>query len=254
VVYLEISKDVLPGKDLPPGVGRVSVPLLGALELATRRMKLAKMPLPAAIDVDAEVGYRALGNRVEERDFDGHVKRVWPVRGIPEECNLACDRKSLVLVHAGRLSRPFTVLDQFTVLDLTTGKQTLPVPGVYATAGKNGAVYFLRQQRRANLLETSLYRIQRGQESPARLFFVSSVFAERPILLARWPVRLSADGSWLAWYLPVEDPESGTLLLDLENQEFQILGGEWAGVQWRGSEGTWIPSTKGREPFEKTHY
>ena len=251
MVYLKVSKDAFPGKDLPPG-DRVVVQMLCELELATRRMKLAKMPLTAAIDVDAKVGYRALCNRVEERDFDGHVKRVWPVRGIPDECNLASDRKCLVLGHAGRLSRS----RQFTVLDLTTGKQTLPVPGEFATAGKNGAVYFLHQQQRENLLETSLYRIQRGEESPTQLFFVSTVVADRPSFLGTGEVRLSADGSWLAWFLPVEHSESGTLLLDLENQEYQILGGQWVGYnisvrkgpafQARKTDNLWGEEKKGK--------
>jgi hypothetical protein len=40
------------------------------------------------------------------------------------------------------------------------------------------------------------------------------------------------DRSWLVWHLPVEYPESGTVLLDLRNDEYRILDGGWEGVQW----------------------
>ena len=45
--------------------------------------------------------------------------------------------------------------------------------------------------------------------------------------------RLSADHSWLAWQLPVEDfHENGTILLDISNGEYRIIKGQWEGVQW----------------------
>ena len=50
--------------------------------------------------------------------------------------------------------------------------------------------------------------------------------------------RLSADRSWLAWQLPVEDfHEGGTILLDIANGEYRIIKGRWEGVQWSSPQG-----------------
>ena len=46
------------------------------------------------------------------------------------------------------------------------------------------------------------------------------------------PPHLSADLSWLAWHLPVENfRERGTILLDITNGEYRLMKGFWEAVQ-----------------------
>jgi hypothetical protein len=93
-------------------------------------------------------------------------------------------------------------------------------------------IYFFQEARReGGILETSLHRFQIGQKEPTRLFSVSCKPVELTNHLLGVRPGLSADRSWLAWHVPVEYPESGTVLMDLTNDEYRILDGRWDGVQ-----------------------
>ncbi len=132
----------------------------------------------------------------------------------------------------------------------------LPFEGCNAAWGNEKAVFFLRG---AN----SLWRYQIGDQEPTRLLIVhgstNDGYVEAPQLTgkswfpwewAKAPL-LSQDKSWLAWGWARgtrTEPKKGTVLVDLENEDYRVLkgyvieefegglriarGSWWASVQW----------------------
>ncbi len=246
VIYIELSNFLTPEDSRSPGF-KNEVILLGRLELGARCLRMTIEPPTSnfAIDPDSDIFYVARGGHIQETRFDGQVEREWPVRGQPHGCLVVPDRKSLLLEHFASSTH------MYSVLDLATGQQTPPALGRTPVWGKNRTVFFLRDSRREKVLATSLYRFQSGQKSPLRIFFVSCQLVTSRDFLDRKPV-LSADGSWLAWHLPAEEPENRTLLLDLENEEYRILPGDWAGIQWAWPAAPSTPGKKDPSPKPKS--
>jgi hypothetical protein len=212
---------------------------LGKLDRAARRLALAKVALPSHLDVDPEAGfiYQAGTGLIERTDFEGKQVKQWRLPGgpdyepLPPGCRLSPNRQSLLLSRPTFSSNSWR--EHLTVLDLGTGRESvLPIKGRAPAWGSDGVIFFLQEaEGEGGILETSLFRLQIGQKEPSRLFWVSCKRVERLDSLLGTAPDLSADRSWLAWQLPVEYSESGTILVDLTSQEYRILGGRWSGVQ-----------------------
>ena len=151
-------------------------------------------------------------------------------------------RASLELSQDKRtiLIAPLLGLGDFSLLDLKSGRETsLPVTGRAAAWGANQTLFYLEEKKRdGGVLDTSLLRFRVGEKKPTRLFLVSCQRVKMLDSLLGSAPRLSADRSWLAWQLPVEDyHEGGTILLDIANGEYRIIKGRWEGVQWSSPQG-----------------
>ena len=182
-------------------------------------------------EVNGKTEYEIRAGFIKCRDFDGKTLAQWPMPEGFESAVLSPDKQAMLLIPLA----PPDVDSPFGLLDLKSGAQTeLPISGCMAAWGAKQTLYYLQEKAGDDgVLDTSLFRFRIGRKKPTRLFRVSC----KRIRMKDSPLgmipRFSADRSWLAWRLPVEDfHESGTVLLDVSNGEYRIMKGSWEGVQW----------------------
>jgi len=198
------------------------------LDLATKQVQMLEFSYPARIDVDLETGivyvpHESGNTGIRVKDFDGKIDKRIRTGRYYSSCKLSAARDSLLLstfdLDLNRL---------ITILDLNTEKEVvLPFSGSNATWGSENTIYFVRG-------ENSLWRFKLGDDAPERLFLVREARDSKDGINATTPV-LSADGTWLAWgwgEKGVEDPSLGTILIDLDRNEYRTLDRTWTNVQW----------------------
>ena len=208
---------------------------VGKLDMTTRKLLLTPRGTFTNIALDADAGtfYQLRETTVECRDFTGKARGQWPVSTGAASLELSPDKRTILIA-------PLLGLGDFSLLDLTSGRETsLPVNGRAAAWGANQTLFYLEEKKRdGSVLDTSLLRFRVGEKKPTRLFLVSCQRVKMLDSLLGSAARLSADRSWLAWQLPVEDfHEGGTILLDIANGEYRIIKGRWEGVQWSSPQG-----------------
>ena len=207
---------------------------VGKLDLTARKLLLmpCEMPVGIALDPDAGTVYQSREASIECHDFDGKARGQWPVSNGVAELVLSPDKRTMLL---SSIIPRLLGGGAFSVLDLKSGHETdLPISGRAAAWGANQTFFYLDEQERdGGVLDTSLFRFRVGDKKPTRLFLVSCQRVKMKDAMLGSAPRLSADRSWLAWRLPVEDfDESATILLDISNGEYRIIKGDWEGVQW----------------------
>ncbi len=208
---------------------------VGKLDMTTRKLLLTPRGTFTNIALDADAGtfYQLRETTVECRDFTGKARGQWPVSTGAASLELSPDKRTILIA-------PLLGLGDFSLLDLKSGRETsLPVNGRAAAWGASQTLFYLEEKKRdGGVLDTSLLRFRVGEKKPTRLFLVSCQRVKMLDSLLGSAPRLSADRSWLAWQLPVEDfHEGGTILLDITNGEYRIIKGRWAGVQWSSPQG-----------------
>ena len=182
-------------------------------------------------EVNGKTEYELHEGFIRCRDFNGKTLGQWPMPEGFESAVLSPDKQAMLLIPLA----PPDVDSPFSLLDLKSGDQTeLPISGRAAAWGAKQTLYYLEEKAGDDgVLNTSLFRFRIGKKRPTRLFLVSCKRVRMKDSSLGMVPRLSADRSWLAWHLPVEDfHESGTILLDVANGEYRIMKGSWEGVQW----------------------
>jgi hypothetical protein len=225
ILYLALSTE--PEFDPGPYLADKYAHFIGKLDWEARQLLLVKVSDTNAIVIDpkTEMIYEPRKRSVERKDFHGKVEKHWPLSEWVDACWLADDRRSLLLSSS-------LIQGDFRLLDLQTGRdRSLPISGRAPAWGAGEVLFFMQQIARDDgVIDTSLNRFQIGEKGPTRLFLVSCARKHKDSLPGLPPV-VAPNRSWLAWPLPVEYPESGTILLDLKHNEYCILEGLWAGVQ-----------------------
>lgn len=236
VLYVSISNE--PEHELGVVFTKSGSYYLGKLDLAARQV--LAVPYDGiinqiAINPDAALVYQIHDGSIECKDFDGKLTNSWSRPGIHDSLCLAPDRQTILFSVFSQGGFSLLLQNDVSLLDLKSGHQTnLPIVGRAPVWGLNQTIYYLVEKERDNgILDTSLFRFRVGEQRPARLFFVSCQRVKRRDSLLGSKPSLSGDYSWFAWELPVEDyHESGTVLLDITNNEYRIINGRWEGVQW----------------------
>jgi hypothetical protein len=204
------------------------------------RAEFVKIYNPNEIDVDRERGIvysppsangnflgLATADRVLISTFaDAAHPRRLPVSHQYDSCQLSPDRKTLLLSES---PSPFEVKPHIATLDLSSGRETvLPFSGSYATWGTAESIYFVRGDK-------TLWTAKLRAAQPTLLFEAlgqsasdsRGSYAEAPVL--------SRDASWLAWRWALKDASGvrlGTVLVDLKNHEYRLVGHAWHNVNW----------------------
>lgn len=226
VLYVRLSSASNVNVEQESETPYTSSSFVGRLDVKAGRLRVVLTNSPLAeIDSDSGWIYDLHNGSIERKDFNGKVAARWPLSATSFSCCLAPDKQNLLICRQD---------NTLSMLDLKTGRKTdLPVQGRAAVWGNNGIIYYISEEVHDDVLDTSLLRYRIGDKEPKRLFVVSCQRKNMKDVLLGVSPRLSADRSWLAWPLPVEDfYKYGTVLLDITNSEYRILAGRWDGVQW----------------------
>ena len=203
--------------------------------VATGKAKLLRARHVLDVDVDSGVAFwrDPRRNVVYAKDFDGRVNRAFDLSRFYWSAQLAPDKRTL-LVSESSFGRHDSAI---AVLDLESHKETmLSVHGSYAVWGPEGWIYFVCG-------ETQLWRYSLEEKRAEGLFRVVGRKALRDGSYAGLPV-LSHDKTMLVWSWAIKGSSQpgtlvfghnvrlGTVLLDLERDQFRTLDQYWHQVQW----------------------
>ena len=189
----------------------------------------AAYPVGVDFDTDRGIAYftssgMADGKIVAIRDFDGAVDQTATMQHDFSKLELSPDRQKLLLSSdAAGVDAAITVLDMEGEIEIVQGYR-----GGCAAWGPNESILYLQA-------ENSLWICKRNGEPEQLALIGTQPFPPSPKASFAQSPRLSPDKSLVAWGWRVgrgRQPLLGTMLIDLDRQQYRMLDGWWHNVQW----------------------